>query len=110
MSGPGPISVIVGRNEITPNKSKEEYRSEADVFLSELEFRLSLNKYLSGDKIKFVDIAIFPFIRQFSYVDKVWFENSCYKKLSTWLSSITESPLFQTVMQKNPVWKSENRY
>ena len=58
-----------------------------------------MNSYLLSNKILFVDVAIFPFIRQCANVDKVWFQDS-FTLLSQWLGKIIESQLFLSVMEK----------
>jgi len=83
-----------------PNKSMEEHRESCYFFLDILEKRLQANLFLIGDKRTFVDICIFPFIRQFMNVDKAWFNDSEYKKIRKWLKSLIESVLFKTVMAK----------
>jgi glutathione S-transferase len=55
--------------------SESEYRNQALWFLHQLNQQLLNSKYLFSDNISMADIAIFPFIRQFSYVDIVWFES-----------------------------------
>jgi len=53
------------------------------------------------EKISLADVAIFPFIRQFSLVDEDWFLNSKYRALKKWLQSFIESQMFKDVMKKN---------
>jgi glutathione S-transferase len=86
-----------------PGKSKAYYRKECCNILDIYENKLSNSQYLLKNKISLVDIAVFPFIRQFANVDQDWF-NSFYKKLPTWLHSISSSELFAKVMEKNELW------
>ena len=88
-----------------PEFSKLHYRTEAEAFLLKLEQRLEKHQYLLDDKLRFADIAIFPFVRQFAFVDKPWFDQSPYPALQCWLKSILASRLFETVMVKNTLWK-----
>jgi len=83
-----------------PNKSIVEHRESCYFFLDILEKRLQDTSFLIGDKRTFVDICIFPFIRQFKNVDKAWFDNSEYKKIRKWLKSLIESVLFKKIMEK----------
>jgi glutathione S-transferase len=85
-----------------PAKSQQEYRTQGEVFLQQLEDLLKQNTYLFGSEASFADYAIFPFIRQFAAVDLVWFETSNYPKLRAWLNGWLESELFKSVMTKNP--------
>jgi len=87
-----------------PAKSRQAYREQGEVFLSQLENKLSLHSYLSGEHLGQVDIAIFPFIRQFAYVDKDWFDQLPYLNLQAWLTEIINSELFAYVMQKYDRW------
>ncbi len=84
-----------------PEHSESYYRAQAETFLVELETRLSNNGYLMGDRLTLPDMAIFPFIRQFSNVDKDWFYASKYQHLIQWLNSLLDSSIFQAVMLKN---------
>ena len=51
------------------------------------------------------DISIFPFVRQFAYVDKVWFDSVAYPRLQDWLNYFLQSTLFSGVMEKYPQWQ-----
>lgn len=87
-----------------PKNSAGYYREQCEDFLTQLEQHLLINDYLFSDQISLADIAIFPFIRQFSAVDKSWFEQSPYPHLQHWLNSLVNSKLFHSVMQKYPTW------
>ena len=86
--------------ERAPEKSKVEHRKSCYFFLEILEKRLEATSFLIGDKRTFVDICIFPFIRQFMNVDKEWFDNSDYKRVKNWLILLIKSDLFNRVMIK----------
>lgn len=88
-----------------PEHSAEYYRDQADDYLGNLNSQLKGSSYLFGDQLSFVDIAIFPFIRQFAFVDKKWFDNNDYHELQSWLKSMLEMQLFADVMQKYSQWK-----
>lgn len=83
-----------------PEHSEQYYREQAEFFLKELEARLSQTAYLMGDRLTLADIAIFPFIRQFSNVDKDWFYASPYPHLIRWLDARITSDIFIAVMQR----------
>ena len=88
-----------------PDKPIEFFREQAEVFLKILEENLNKSKYLINDNITLADIAILPFIRQFAYVDKNWFDRSSYIKCQSWLDECLKKPLFNKIMQKYPCWK-----
>ncbi len=88
-----------------PQQSQQDYRINAEKFIAKLERRLQTKSYLCGAKICLADIAIFPFIRQFAFVDKPWFDNSNYPAVQRWLNHFLHSDLFDRVMQKHAVWQ-----
>lgn len=91
-----------------PQQSQQDYRVKAENFLLKLEQRLQQNTYLFGDNMCMADIAIFPFIRQFAYVDKPWFDNADYPSVQRWLTQFLQSKLFQQVMLKQAVWQQSD--
>jgi glutathione S-transferase len=80
--------------------------SAIELFIRPLNQRLMTHMHLLSDQITLADIAIFPFIRQFSMVDPIWFESSGFHELNKWLCNHLESPLFIGVMQKYSTWKA----
>jgi glutathione S-transferase len=91
-----------------PQQSAEYYRSQGGIFLRTLDEQLADHKLLLGNNITIADIAIFPFIRQFAFVDKTWFDNSTYLHLQLWLEYMLNMKLFTDIMQKYPQWKPGN--
>ena len=88
-----------------PEFPMEHYRAQGELFLKRLEELLEQHQHLLRDQFAQVDIAIFPFIRQFSMVDEHWFDATHYSKLKVWLSNLKDSQLFNDIMQKHPVWQ-----
>ncbi len=88
-----------------PEHPVEEYRARCEEFLQELEDLLVEHPYLLGERLSLADIALFPFIRQFAYVDRDWFDRSPYPRLRHWLDGLLRSALFEAVMVRYPVWK-----
>jgi glutathionyl-hydroquinone reductase len=74
------------------------------LMLMPIEKSLESSQYILGRKMTWVDVAIFPFIRQFSMVDAKNFENLPIPKTKKWLSQHLESELFNAVMHKHPTW------
>ena len=74
-------------------------------FLQQLDEMLISQEYLLGDKLTFADIALFPFVRQFAFVDKASFDVSPFGALQAWLNGLLQSELFESVMGKYPPWK-----
>ena len=75
-----------------------------EVMLQPMEDALESSPYLMGTQLSWVDIAIFPFIRQFSMVNPQEFEKLPLPHLKCWLAERLESALFQSVMEKYPTW------
>ena len=91
-----------------PENSKEYYRKNCSDILSDYENQLNNTKYFLRDSISIVDIALFPFVRQFANVDYQWFENN-HKKLTSWLKEICSSNLFIQIMKKYELWNNKNK-
>jgi glutathione S-transferase len=91
-----------------PQHGQSWYRTEAEQFLRQLEQRLSLHRYLLSDRLGFVDVAIFPFVRQFAFVDKPWFDQTPYPALQAWLQAFLNSVLFSNIMTKYPLWREDS--
>ena len=83
--------------------SREYYQRKCSKTLAEYDMRLRENAYLTGDRIRLADIAIFPFIRQCANVDQNWFNNK-YPNLNQWLEIWKQSRLFKSVMMKYDQW------
>jgi len=92
-----------------PENSRQYYRQQAEGFLAGLEARLVRTQHLFGNTRSFADIAIFPFIRQFSNVEPQWFEKAPYPNLRAWLFVILESDLFASVMTKYVQWQPKEQ-
>ena len=87
-----------------PEQPPEYYRQQAERFLAKLETILNEHVYLAGDKVSVLDICIWPFIRQFAYVDAKWFWQANYPALQRWLQGYLDSEAFQVIMTKYKPW------
>ncbi len=87
-----------------PEQPAAAYRSAGERFLQQLERRLAATAWLCGDQLTLADVAIFPFVRQFAFVDRPWFDAAPYPHLQAWLDGLLASALFQGVMQKYSQW------
>lgn len=56
--------------------------------------------YLFGAKPSVADVALFPFVRQFSLVDKAWFDAAPLAGVQAWLAAWLANDLFVAVMEK----------
>ena len=93
-----------------PSRPPDEDCSMAEencmTYLRELETLLNKNKFLLGAHPTLADMALFPFVRQFSFVDKEKFEKADLPNLQSWRHYFLKSELFQTIMKKRPIWKT----
>ena len=90
-----------------PEHPQIYYRERGENFLALLEEGLIANngQGLCDARTTFTDIAVFPFIRQFAFVDKAWFDETPFSLLKGWLIGHLESELFLSVMNKYVPWK-----
>lgn len=88
-----------------PERTQQEYRDKGSEFLRKLEKRLTQQAYLLSNHYTLVDVAVFPFVRQFAFVDKEWFDDAAFPELQRWLSGLLESKPFEVAMIKQPPWQ-----
>ena len=84
-----------------PGGNNIEARDSGLGFLKDLNAQLNGNAYLLGPQVSFVDIAIFPFVRQFANTDVPWFATQALPGLQRWLDTLVNGGLFKTIMEKN---------
>jgi len=92
-----------------PEHSQRYYRTLGETFLQKLELLLTEHRFIYSDQLSYVDIAIFPFIRQFALVDKAWFDQAPYPCLQAWLQTHLNSTLFNRCMQKYQAWQPDDK-
>lgn len=80
-------------------------REKAENFLRVLEGHLQETSQLLSHKPTLADFAMFPFIRQFAFTDKAWFDKAPYPAIHKWLDGHISSGLFQNVMPKFNQWR-----
>ncbi len=84
-----------------PDENAEEHRTIASTFLSALDTQIDTHIF---DKPTLADFAILPFIRQFAFIDKAWFDAQSWPNLQAWLEAFLVSDRFASVMSKNAQW------
>ena len=92
-----------------PQQPQVYYRECAEEFIALLENLLEKHRFLLGQTLSVADIAIFPFIRQFAFVDKGWFDSAPYPNLQKWLQEFLVCDIFVQSMAKQPVWQEGDR-
>ena len=91
-----------------PEYPLEYYRKECEKILDIYECRLKDKSFFFGAKISLADVAIMPFIRQFSNVDIVFFNNR-FTILSKWKQSLISLEIFSKMMNKFEVWEEDKK-
>ena len=81
------------------------HRASGAVWLWELEPMLD-EGWLFGPTASLADMAILPFVRQFSHTDASWFAAQPWPRLRGWLARFEASALYQGVMDKHPSWRA----
>ncbi len=92
-----------------PEQEPTFYRAQGEVFLNQLEQILRQGPFLLGRQETLADIAIFPFVRQFSHVDKAWFFAAPYPQLHRWLKGYLSHQNFTSIMNKYTPWQQGNQ-
>ena len=104
----GPFKALLDQYKY-PNRYPEINQEQAldaaiELMFKPIEAVLQINQYLLGNKLSWVDIAIFPFIRQFAAVKPETFVQLPLPSTQKWLSRLIESKLFHSIMEKHPTW------
>ena len=89
-----------------PEHTAEDYRKNAEAFIQRLEDQLSGSDWVIGDAANAIDVALFPFIRQFAGVEPSWWQQAPYPNVRQWLENWLNSALFSAIMAKYPRWES----
>ena len=88
-----------------PDSPQQHYKQQAEKYFAVLEKKLLENTFLFGENISLADIAIMPFIRQFSLVDTDDFNQMPYPNIKAWLAFFLNSKFFSEIMKKYAPWK-----
>jgi len=83
-----------------------QHRAACEQQLARYDKLLSQQSFLLTPTLSFVDVALFPFVRQFANVDRNWFDALSYPNLQRWLENLLQADLFLSIMTKHPQWQS----
>ena len=91
-----------------PEQTQAWYRAQAELILADWEARITrTGGGLLEHRMRLADVALFPFVRQFSGVEPQWWAEAPYPALREWLAHWVESARFLAVMRKYPVWSQQ---
>jgi glutathione S-transferase len=104
----GPFKILLDQYKY-PNRHPDLNQGEVldaaiALMLQPMNDALESSHYLVGNQISWLDIAIFPFIRQFSMVNPGRFDQLPLPSLKRWLMHHLDSELFHSVMRKYATW------
>ena len=101
----GPFKRTLDRTKYAqryPDSDPDEQRVLASDFLRELDQRIGPWIF---DCPTLADFAILPFVRQFAFIDKTWFDAQPWPDLQQWLELFLVSERFERVMTKYEPWQ-----
>lgn len=87
-----------------PSLDRETERAKASAFILRLEEQLAAHPWLFGDHPTIADLALLPFVRQFAFIDRSWFDAQPWPGVIAWLDRFLQSDAFQQTMHKHPPW------
>ena len=104
----GPFKVLLDQYKYPnrhPHLNQDEiFDAAIALMLGPMNDALESSQYLVGNQQSWLDIAIFPFIRQFSMVNPQQFEQLPLPALKNWLTKHLRSELFNATMSQHPAW------
>lgn len=89
-----------------PAQSHEETLKQAlENYLEPLEKKLSNSPYILGEHLSMVDIALFPFVRQFMRTNEDEFMKLNLQSMNRWINIFQNSKIYNLSMVKYPIWQ-----
>ena len=100
----GPFKNALDRTKYAsryPGSDAGEHRAIAAQFLGDLDNQITDWMF---ERPTLADYAILPFVRQFAFIDKAWFDAQPWPDLQAWLRRFLDSDAFADIMHKYPQW------
>jgi len=89
-----------------PLLNQQQVIDEAhQIYFNPLITLLEGQRFLLGDRLSMLDIALFPFVRQWLAVDSKKIHLNNQNRIEEWLNFFVLSDLFHKVMAKYPLWR-----
>lgn len=89
-----------------PGEDPARNRAIASAHLQELDAQITDWVF---QRPTLADYALLPFVRQFAFIDKAWFDAQPWPDLQGWLGRFLASPDFAAVMVKFPLWQAAQK-
>lgn len=102
----GPFKQALDRTKYETRYRDSDPSQQRDIaagFLSDLDAQIT--HWMYDDHPTLADYAILPFVRQFAFIDKAWFDAQAWPNLQGWLERFLTSKGFEAMMLKYPPWK-----
>lgn len=103
----GPFKAALDHTKYATRYPKVDHATErrkAAHYLISLDERLTGQSWLFGDRPTLADLALLPFVRQFAYIDREWFDAQDWPNLIAWLDRFLASDAFLHIMRKHSPW------
>jgi glutathione S-transferase len=100
----GPFKHALDRCKYTsryPEEDAAAHLAAARTYLDELEEQIDDWVF---ERPTLADYALLPFVRQFAFIDKSWFDEQPWPSVQNWLERFLSSDEFGAVMRKYPKW------
>lgn len=100
----GPFKQALDRTKYAarfPEQNTQEQRAIAEAFLTKLDHQIDQWVF---ERPSIADLAILPFVRQFAFIDKAWFDVQPWPNVQAWLDRFLASDDFKTIMPKYAQW------
>jgi glutathione S-transferase len=101
----GPFKLALDRTKYAaryPEQDTDQHRTNALAFLMRLDQRIDQWIF---ERATIADIAILPFVRQFAFIDKPWFDAQPMPNVHAWLDRFLKSDAFELIMPKFAPWQ-----
>ena len=85
-----------------PQEDRAQHLATASAYLAELDAQID-TWIFSHESV--ADYALLPFVRQFAFIDKPWFDAQPWPAVQGWLARFLASDRFDAVMEKYPQWR-----
>ena len=100
-------------NELQAASENPEWKLEEELkiakdYMTYLDSLLKTN-FLSSEKMTLVDLALLPFVRQYAFIDKPWFDKQEWNNVNRWLNLFLNSKSFKKIQQKHKVWQKGDK-
>jgi glutathione S-transferase len=101
----GPFKDALDRTKYAtryPNLNPIEQRAIAAAFLTDLDRQIGTWVF---HRPTIADYAILPFVRQFAFIDKPWFDAQAWPDLHRWLECFLVSDRFEKIWERYAKWQ-----